>query len=102
MFFQLLLDRLELGAVKNTNNQSLSDMMALTVGNLGENMLLQRGVCLKAADGAHIGVYVHKTGEEIQSSCTIFHCPLKNNVEAKMSSTVHTCSMHVPLASVPE
>ena len=44
------------------NGKKISDLMALEVGNLGENMLARKGVLLKPADGQMMSAYVHFTG----------------------------------------
>ena len=43
--------------------KSLADLVALEVGNIGENMQLQRGAVVKTADEMHLGSYIHTVGE---------------------------------------
>lgn len=40
-------------------DQSLVDLVALEVGNIGENIRAKRGMFLQVADGKHLGSYVH-------------------------------------------
>lgn len=44
------------------SGEKLSDLVALEVGSIGENMAVRRAIYLAAAEGAHIGSYVHSTG----------------------------------------
>lgn len=42
--------------------KSLADLVALEVGNIGENMLLRRAVHLKG-NASYLAAYVHASGE---------------------------------------
>lgn len=65
---KMLLDKQSLSAVQGSAGQSLADLTALTIGNLGENMLLQRAACVRAPPGGCLGVYVHTTGQSMSGN----------------------------------
>ncbi len=42
----------DIGALKDTKGHSLADLVALNIGQIGENLVTRRGVCLNADSGA--------------------------------------------------
>ena len=44
-------------------SQKVADLVALEVGNIGENMAIRRAIYLHAPPGAHVGTYVHSAGK---------------------------------------
>ncbi|ESO06593.1 hypothetical protein HELRODRAFT_123857, partial [Helobdella robusta] len=58
------------------NEKTVSDLTALEVGNLGENILVRRGVVMRPDKqlGQYLSYYIHTTGPKIQQSSG--HCLL--------------------------
>jgi len=52
-------DKAALSEIKSSNNMSLGDMVALCVGNLGENMALRRAAFVRADPESKLSFYVH-------------------------------------------
>jgi len=64
-------DREAFGSLQQ-DGQSLSDLVALEVGNIGENMRARRGVYLQVAEGKQIGSYVHNAETKTsQQKCVL-------------------------------
>jgi len=55
---ELHLDQSSLNKLE-CDGQTLADLVALEVGNIGENMKARRGVFLNVTDEFHLGSYVH-------------------------------------------
>jgi len=49
----------DLGQIKSRSAGTLADMIAVNLGNLGENMALRRGSFLRADDNSELACYVH-------------------------------------------
>nr|KAG5713544.1 hypothetical protein BaRGS_024592 [Batillaria attramentaria] len=60
----VFMDKSKLGEVVSSTGQKLSDMVALEVANIGENMALRRAVHFKGGQST-IASYVHASGPEI-------------------------------------
>ena len=58
--FQVHLDK-NVGSVSTQDGKSLSDLVALEIGNIGENMALRRAVHLKG-ENSSLSSYVHASG----------------------------------------
>ena len=61
--FQISLSKKDLDQLKGPEDKTLGDLLALSVGDLGENMAIRRAIVMKAADGNLLGTYVHSTGK---------------------------------------
>ncbi|XP_064646522.1 elongation factor Ts, mitochondrial-like isoform X2 [Lineus longissimus] len=46
----------------SSSNKTISDMVAMEVGSLGENMAAKRGVVIRAGENFKVGHYVHAIG----------------------------------------
>jgi len=58
--YKTVLSKIDLAQLKSPDtNQALSDLVAVNVGMLGENISLRRAVCIKVDDQLHMGSYVH-------------------------------------------
>jgi len=58
--------------------QNLKDLVALGIGNLGENMILRRSVLLRATEGEQFATYVHaRLGKETRAQMGKFAAILK-------------------------
>ena len=44
------------------SGKSLADLVALEVGNIGENLAIRRAAYFSACDGKNVGMYVHPAG----------------------------------------
>ncbi|KAK3082699.1 hypothetical protein FSP39_003002 [Pinctada imbricata] len=55
-----------LNLLKDNEDKSLADLVALEVGSMGENMLLRRGMFHKASVGNTLATYVHNIGPSLQ------------------------------------
>lgn len=62
----MIVDKALIGAFTTSNGKSLADVVALQVGNIGENMALRRAVHLKGGNSS-IASYVHTSGTGIMS-----------------------------------
>jgi len=58
----MYLDRDALKKIIADDGKTLNDLLALEIGNIGENMLLRRAVFVKVDDPLVLGSYVHSAG----------------------------------------
>ena len=58
--FQLLLKRRDIEELSH-HNVKIADIVALEIGNVGENIAVRRAASLRADDDGHIGYYVHSS-----------------------------------------
>ena len=49
--------------ITTEDGKSLSDLVALEIGNIGENMQLRRAVFVKVDEPLLLGSYVHSAGK---------------------------------------
>lgn len=62
---KLFLDKEVLKTITAEDGKSLSDLLALEIGNIGENMQLRRAVFLKVDEPLMLGSYVHSAGSPL-------------------------------------
>ena len=62
ILLQMYLDRDALKKIIADDGKTLNDLLALEIGNIGENMLLRRAVFVKVDDPLVLGSYVHSAG----------------------------------------
>ena len=60
--FQLHWDTTAVNNLELSANKTVADEVALTVGELGENIAVRRAAFLRASDTEHLGYYVHVAG----------------------------------------
>lgn len=61
---RIALKKAELDQLRGADNKTLADLLALSVGDLGENMAIRRAVVMQATEGLQLGTYVHSTGQK--------------------------------------
>ncbi|XP_074658122.1 elongation factor Ts, mitochondrial-like [Tubulanus polymorphus] len=61
-------DKSRIASLPCDGAETVSDAIALVIGNIGENMAPRRGVVMRAADGFELASYVHSAGPESASS----------------------------------
>ena len=61
--FQVFYDKASVNALQSKDGQTIADLVALEVGQLGENMAVRRALYMQAEPGQHVGTYVHATGK---------------------------------------
>ena len=60
--FQMLWNKEEVNQLQWDSGKSLADLVALEVGNIGENLAIRRAAYFSACDGKTVGMYVHPAG----------------------------------------
>ena len=60
--FQKLWNKEEVNQLQWDSGKSLADLVALEVGNIGENLAIRRAAYFSACDGKSVGMYVHPAG----------------------------------------
>ena len=60
--FQMLWNKEEVNQLQWDSGKSLADLVALEVGNIGENLAIRRAAYFSACDGKSVGMYVHPAG----------------------------------------
>ena len=63
MCVQVNLNQENMAALQAPHGKTLADLVAMEVGNIGENMAVRRGVFLQVPEGQQIGSYVHTAGK---------------------------------------
>lgn len=67
--------------------QTLKDVVALGIGNLGENMVLRRSVLMRAAEGERFATYVHaRVGKSTQAQMGKFGAVLRYKTDGSDES----------------
>ena len=56
------MDKEALKMVTTDDGKTLADLLALEIGNIGENMQLRRAVFVKVDEPLQLGSYVHSAG----------------------------------------
>ena len=70
IILQIFSDKASLGEIKSSStSMSLGDMVALCVGNLGENMALRRAAYVRAHAESQLSFYVHPSGTYDKKGC---------------------------------
>ncbi|XP_064598400.1 elongation factor Ts, mitochondrial-like [Liolophura sinensis] len=95
-----------LATVPAGNGKTLADIVAMEVGNIGENIATRRAVCLTTGNDIQLGCYVHLAGPQIQtnSDCimgkygamlTLKQVSSEVNPELSLDETTHLICQHI-------
>lgn len=93
------LNKVEVGSLMNEENKTLSDLVALEIGNIGENMAVRRACYMQVADGNTLGTYVHPAGTYINlDNCIMgrFACAVEiTNSSEQLDSFANDLAQHI-------
>jgi len=72
---KLHLDNKQLMALpwEENSGKTLADLVAMKIGQVGENMALHRAICYRVADHLELGCYAHPIGDSTLQSGNFFH-----------------------------
>ncbi|KAJ8320683.1 hypothetical protein KUTeg_002270 [Tegillarca granosa] len=93
------LNKADVGSLKNEEDKTLSDLVALEIGSIGENMAVRRACYMQVDEGNTLGTYVHPAGTNINiDGCEMgrFVCAVEiTNSSEELNNLANDLAQHI-------